>query len=698
MARMDKAPLILALVALATSLEGRVIKFSVEHRESPAYGGKVFGQAGPYELLTGHFMGELDPKDAHNQVITDIQFAPRNARGMVEYTASFAIAKPIDMSKASGVLNYSVTNRGTGSPQADAEGQVSVVSGWQGDLAARANLQTITVPVAKNADGSPLTGPIAARFIDFPNGITTLPLSNATSAIVYQLPASLDTSKAVLTKRATEDGPRTAIPSTDWAFADCAKTPFPGTPDATKICAKAAFDNRLLYELDYTAKDPLVLGIGYAATRDLNSFLRYEMKDATGNDNPVAGRIQWAISEGNSQSGNFIRSYIHLGFNQDEANRIVWDGANPHIAGRQLALLNYRFAVAGGTSLLNEPGSDGVVWWEDYPNAAHNLPSAGLLDRCRATKTCPKIIETFGGLEFWGLRMSADLVGTDAKEDIPLPANVRRYYFPATTHGGGRGGFSVDAAATPRNCVLPANPNPEAETLRALRADLVEWVTKGTEPPASKYPKLHPKMGEKGSGEEGQLVMANHSAIGFPVIPGQPLPDGALNLIYDYDFGPEFRYSDLAGVITKAPPVIRKTLPTLVPKTDADGNDLGGVASVLRQVPLGTYTGWNITAFGWNKGAWCGLNGGYIPFAKSKTEREAKHDPRPSIEERYGTHEHYVELVKAAAAKAVADRFLLQDDADKLIAQAEASDVAVNPALQSPANANLPAANARAAR
>ncbi len=688
---MDKIRITLALVALAASLQARVTKIAIEHRESPAYSGKVFGKAGQYELLSGHFVGELDPRDPHNQVINDIQLAVRNARGMVEYTGTFAIAKPIDMSKSSGLLMYSVVNRGNGAPEPDADGDVSVVSGWQGDVAPRANLQTITVPIAKNADGSPVTGPIAARFIDFPNGITTIPLSIATSAIVYQLPASLDTTKALLTRRATENGPRTTIPSADWAFADCSTAPFPGTPDPMKICTKAPLDNTLLYELDYTAKDPLVLSIGYAATRDLNSFLRYEAKDSAGTDNPVASHIRWAISEGNSQSGNFLRSYIHLGFNQDEANRIIWDGSNPHIAGRQLAL-NYRFAVAGGTVLLNEPGSDGVVWWEDYPNAARGLPPAGLLDRCRATKTCPKIIETFGGLEFWGLRMSADLVGTDAKEDIPLPDNVRRYYFPSTTHGGGRGGFAVDASATPRNCVLPANPNPEAETLRALRADLVEWVTKGIEPPASKYPKLHPR-----SGEEGQLVVANHKAMGFPEIPGQPLPDGALNPIYDYDFGPEFRYADLAGVITKAPPVVRKALPTLVPKTDADGNDLGGVPSVLRQVPLGTYTGWNITAFGWNRGEWCGLNGGYIPFAKSKTEREAKRDPRPSIEERYGSHEHYVELVQAAASKAVAARLLLPDDADKLVAQAEASDVAVNPALKSPANANIPAANARRA-
>jgi hypothetical protein len=657
------------VLACAASLEARVIKIVVEQRQSPAYNGQAFGKTGQFELLTGHFTGELDPNDPHNKIINDIQLAVRNAHGVVEYTGTFAIAKPIDMSKASGVLMYSVPNRGNGAPAPTADGHVSVVSGWQGDVRARENLQTIVVPIAKNADGSPVTGPFTARFINSPKGANTLALASAVSAVVYQVPATLDTAKATLTKRASEDGPRTTIAGTEWAFADCSKTPFPGTPDATKICAKDGFDAAMLYELVYTAKDPLVLGIGYAATRDFNSFLRYEDKDAEGTANPLAKQIKFAISEGNSQSGNFLRSYIHLGFNQDEKNRIVWEGSNPHIAGRQLAM-NYRFAVAGGIANPYEPGSDGVLWWSDYPDAARHRKTAGMLDRCTATKTCPKIIETFGGLEFWDLRMSPNLVGTDAKEDIPLPSNVRRYYFPSTTHGGGRGGFNVAPAAVPNGCTLPANPNPESDTLRALRAALVDWVVKGTEPPASHYPKLHPK-----SAEEGQLVAATKTAMGFPSIPGAPSPDGIVNSLHDYDWGPEFNYNDLSGVITKAPGSIRQVLPTLVPKTDADGNDLGGVASVLRQVPLGTYVGWNVSASGFNQGKICGLNGGYIPFAKTKAERTAANDPRPSLEERYGTHEKYVALVKAAATKAVADRFLFQEDADKLIAQATASDV-----------------------
>jgi hypothetical protein len=651
---MRKAALYCCLLVCGGLVKAGVKKIVVEQKESPAYEGQSFGKAGQYEVLSGHFTGELDPNDPHNRIINDIRLAVRNARGMVEYTATFAIAKPIDMSKASSVLVYSVANRGNGRPVPGADGHVSVVSGWQGDVLPRAGAQSIAVPIAKNANGSPVTGPVTALFMNAPQGASTLPLASAVSAIVYQLPASLDNGKATLTRRSSEDGPRTPIPSDRWAFADCSKVAFPGTPDRSKVCVKDGFDAAQLY----------VLGIGYAATRDFNSFLRYEEKD-----NPVAKQIKYAISEGNSQSGNFLRSFIHLGFNQDEHNRMVWDGMNPHIAGRQLAM-NYRFAVAGGVANLFEPGSDAVVWWSDYRDAARHRGTAGMLDRCKASNTCPKIIETFGGVEFWDLRMSPDLVGTDAKEDIPLPANVRRYYFPSTTHGGGRGGFSAAAPAVPNGCVLPANPNPEAETLRALRAALVAWVTKGVEPPASRYPKLHPN-----SAADGQLVPATKAAIGFPSIPGAPSPEGVVNSLIDYDWGTEFHYDDLSGVITKAPPAIRQVLPTLVPKTDADGNDLGGVQSVLRQVPLGTYVGWNVTAAGFHRGKICGLNGGYIPFARTMAERIAANDPRLSLQERYGTHEKYVALVKAAAAKAVVDRFLFQDDADKLIAQAEASDV-----------------------
>jgi len=620
---------------LAAPVQARLTKFSPGMTQA----------AGALQAMSGHFSGELDPKDPRNSVITDIQFAPRNARGMVEYVATFSMVMP---AQSSGVLWYSVPNRGNGAPNST-DGRISVVSGWQGDLIPRAGLQTITVPVAKNPNGSSITGPVIARLINAAPGTTTMPLT----ALTYQKPFALDTAKAKLLRRTSQTASQTALAATDWAFADCKTTPFPGTPDPSKICLKDGFDPASEYVVVYTAKDPLVLGVGFAATRDLNSFLRYAEKDDDGNPNPVAKQVKWAIAQGNSQSGNFIRTFINLGFNQDEAGRIVFDGANPHIAARQMAL-NYRFAVAGGNAQMYEPGSEGVVWWSDYEDTLRHLPKAGLLDRCRATHTCPKIIETFGSLEFYFLRQSLDLVGTDAKKDIPLPDNVRRYFFPGTTHGGGRGGFSTAPPAPPNGCALPANPNPEADTLRALQAALVDWVTKGTEPPPSRYPLL----------ARGELVLA--------------AKDTAYNPLPVSDFGPEFIYKDLSGVITKEPPPSRQMVPMLFPKVDPDGNELTGVPSVLRSAPLGTYVGWNVTADGFDKGRACGLNGGYKPFAKTKAERTASGDPRLSLEERYGTHQGYVDAVKKAAEQAVSERFLLREDADKLIAQAAASNV-LNP-------------------
>ena len=180
----------------------------------------------------------------------------------------------------------------------------------------------------------------------------------------------------------------------------------------------------------YTAKDPLVLGIGLAATRDIVSFLRYSEKGDDGAPNPVAGLVKHAIGFGTSQSGNFIKTFIHLGFNQDESKRIVWDGANPNIAARQNPL-NFRFAIPGGAAGLFEPGSEGVLWWSAYRDDARGRPTASLLDRCRATGTCPKIMETFGASEFWGLRMSPGIVGPTQDATFPCRRTFADITFPA---------------------------------------------------------------------------------------------------------------------------------------------------------------------------------------------------------------------------------------------------------------------------
>ena len=643
------------LLLLPCCAGARVLRLTVEHRTASA----------GYERLVGHFFGELDPAGPLNAIINDLSLAPKNAGGRVEYAATFTLIRPLDPARLSGVLWYEVPNRGNSplnpQPPSDAlaAGHILISSGWQGDLSPRDGLETISVPAAHNADGSPITGPVLARLSNLPAGTTTASLETGYAGLHYQRPATLETSRALLTRQSSDDGALIPIAPTDWAFANCDKVPFPGEPDASRICLKGGFQPDQLYQLVYLARDPLVLGIGLAATRDLVSFLRYSA--AAGN--PVRGLVRHAVAVGTSQSGNFLKTFVHLGFNQDEEKRIVWDGINPNIAARQTPL-NFRFAIPGGAAGLYEPGSEGALWWSDYRDDMRGRAASGLLDRCRASRTCPKIIETFGSSEFWGLRMSPGLVGTAADRDIPLPPEVRRYYFPGVTHGGGRGGFSSDATPA-RGCVLPANPNPSSDTMRALRKALADWVVDGVEPPPSRYPTL----------AAGELVKPDHTALGFPAIPGVPLPDNMINALPDYDFGPSFRYNDLSGTIAAQPPPIRGFIPMLVPRTDADGNEIGGVPSVLHQVPLGTYLGWNVTASGYLKGRACGFAGGFVPFARTRAGRLASADPRPSLEERYGTHQAYVDKVRAAARRLVEQRFLLPDDAARLVAEAESSGV-----------------------
>jgi hypothetical protein len=658
---------VLAAVAFASVCsavtEAKVVRIEilkVERVDPPATGPQ--SATPPYERLSGKFYGELDPTDPKNALITDITLAPKNASGKVEYVGTFTLMRPVDASKASGVLMYSVVNRGNGQATASTEGHISLVSGWQGDVVPTATNQTIQVPRATNADGSSIVGPFITRILDQKGNTARLLMSRGTPAYSS---ATLDTSKATLISAFSETagGVKSGvvkIASTDWAFASCETTPFPGTPDPKSVCMKSGFDPTRLYELQYTVKDPLVLGIGFAATRDLNSFFRYEKADTAGTPNPVAGQVRWGISEGSSQSGAFLRAYIRLGFNQDESGRIVWEGSNPNIASRVIDL-NRRFASPGTDVELYGLGYEAPLWWEDWNDAVRRRGTSGLLDRCRATNTCPKILETFGAAEIWNLRASLMLVGSDVKGDIPIPDNVRRYYFPSVTHGGGRGGFSSEE--TPTNaCELPSNPAPSAPMRTALLQGLVGWVTKNATMPPSAYPKI----------ADGTLVPLTKTAYAYPAIPGRPSP--VQRPLLDYYLGSSFKYQDASGALT-APAAIERSLPQLVVKIDADGNEVAGIKSPLLSAPLGTYTGWNVTAAGPLKGQSCTLQGGFIPFAKTKADRVAHGDPRPSLEDRYRSHDEYVKTVSAAAATLVRDGYLRQQDADAMIKQAEASTV-----------------------
>ena len=668
-----------ALLVGGTASEARVT--GIAFTRTTAFKGQSFGNVGPYEELRGTFSGEIDPNDRRNAVITDINLAPLT-NGKVVYTATFTLLKPLDMTRASGVLVYGVSNRGgralgtgminvtTEKPAGDGfpynTGHVYVASGWQGDLVFDPNstAETISVPVARNPDGTSITSPTFARFVTVAGNMNTQLLPGR-----GRTPASLDTTKATLISIAREinTGVRTgvlSIASSDWAFADC-RSPLSfdtRKPDATRICLKNGFDPNLAYELVYTAKDPLVLGVGMAATRDIFSFLRH---DASAR-NPIAGAIQWGIGYGISQSGRYLKTFILDGFNEDEDGMIVFDGAQPIIAG-SMGQFNVRFAQPGNIANIFEAGAEGPIWWGDYDDRARGRGVTGILQRCRKSDTCPKVVDEFGGPEMWYTRGGvgiAGTAGTRGHKDIKLPKNVRRYYHAGTAHGGGGGGFAREQ--TPGTTfMLASNPNPETETRRALIVARDEWVTKGRKPPKSMYPSLNDRT----------LVDANAEAMNWPDIPGAPTPDDVMNHVLDYDWGSQFRYNDMAGVESNVVPRIKQVIPTPVSKLDHDGNEIGGVRSVLLRAPLGTYTAWNPVASGPLKGNEGNLAAGYIAFAQTRAERLTAGDPRLSVEERYGSQEGYNCVVRNAAARLVKDRLLLAEDADRLIAQAAASNV-----------------------
>ena len=684
-------------LSLAPATQARVTRIVIDERAPVAApAGAAPGIA--YEQLAGRAFGELDPALPGNALIQDIRLG-LDADGKARYVATFLLTKPVEAKDASGLLWHDVPNRGRNfpvAPQERAAGDMVLASAWQGDnagntavraTASLAGSHWLQLPVARGADGTRITGLVFGRIVNR-SGPASQPLLVQTNPVPY-VPLDLDTRKATLVSRGGENqrgevqDERTIAPD-DWAWARCdPANPFPGTPDPRQICLKAGFDAKRLYQVVYTAADPPVLGMGFAAWRDLAQFFKTAKADDSGTPNPVAGRVTHSIGRGVSQSGNFLRGWLHLGFNQAEDGRQVHDGLWPIIAGRRIAL-NFRWAQPDGVLELYQAGSEGPQWWSRHPDPVRGGPAAGILDRCEASRTCPKVIEHFGSAEVWALKLTPEWVGTDAKADLPLPANVRRYYLASSNHGGGAGGFNSSLPgkglpATGATCpgnnfgtgILPANPMPHAETVNALRLHFRRWVQNGTPPPPSRYPTL----------AAGQLAPAHKAALGFPTLPGLrasvPEPDFIMP-VHDLDWGPGFNAVDGSGVPSLAPPRIKQVLPMLAPKVDADGNELGGVPVVLHDAPLGTYLGWNITAGGerpFHAGQICNYVGGMLPFARSQAEREAANDPRPSLQERYGDHDGYVAAVRKAAARAQAEGFLLDADAAALIRAAQDSAV-----------------------
>ena len=363
--------------------------------------------------------------------------------------------------------------------------------------------------------------------------------------------------------------------------------------------------------------------------------------------------------QGISQCGNFTRTFLQLGFNQDENKQIVFEGVNDHIGTRRISL-NIRFGRPGGGGIQREdhyfPSNEPPFTWDKTYEPISGT-TGGILDKCAQTNTTPKIIQSFSSSEYWQLRASLRTTDPYGKKDLVIPANVRVYLFNSTQHGPASMDDKVSGFKT--------NYNNYGPYLRALVISLEKWVLDGKTPPQSTYPKI----------ANNTLVQPEKSSIGWPDIPGVTY-NGRVNDGPLLDHGPQYNGALVTGILREPPvPVKGKYYHVMVPKVDADGNEIGGIRTATLMAPLGTYTGWSLRKKGYGEGDLNGLNGMFIPFRKTKEERLAANDPRLSLEERYQTHEGYVAQVTKAANDLVNKGFLLPEDAQHIIAEAQNSNV-----------------------
>ncbi|HEV8585491.1 MAG TPA: alpha/beta hydrolase domain-containing protein, partial [Methylomirabilota bacterium] len=499
------------------------------------------------------------------------------------------------------------------------QGYTLVWSGWDPDAPAANGGMRIRVPVATDGD-KPIMRTIRDEFVFGPR----VPVASPTAPLSYE-PASLDQAQARLTVRAREADAPVEVPAAEWQFRGPRAIAL--LPDGT------AFKPGFIYDFRYVAKDPKVLGIGFAATRDLVAFLRHETADGAGTANPVmAGPkgVRAVLAIGISQAGRYLREHVERGFNRDEAGRRVFDGVLSHIAGAGKMFMNAQFAQPSRTATQHE----------DHAFPEVTAPFMVL----RGGDADPKMMEVNTSTEYW--QKGASLLHTDplAKADVALPENLRIFFIAGTQHGG-RAGTASDVGL----CRVPRNPHSATPALRALLVSLDAWVTEGTRPPRNRIPQLR----------DGTLVEA--AKLGFPAIPGVEAPRAANQV------GPVDNWVDPKR--DAASPWV-----SLVVKVDADGNEMTGVRLPDVAAALGTHTGWNLYAAPELAGELCDRDGLFVPFAVTKAQRDAAKDPRLSLEERYRNRAGWVSYVKAVVYDLLRERLLLKEDADRFVTAAEAAD------------------------
>lgn len=643
---------------------------------TPFADGAAFGDTGAYERLVGLAHYRLDPVAPAQRDVVDVEHVPVDEAGLVAFSSEVTILAPRDPARGNRRLFFDYGNRGNkralqyfndapasndprtrghaGNGFLFRRGYTVVWAGWQGDLLAGSGRSLLHLPVATH-QGAPITGPVRSEFVVDEPGVMVQPLSGAISTRGHP-PVSMDPRDAVLTRRRYAASRREVIGPERYAFArlerggglEIVGTDVSVVGSDQHLYLPEGFEPGWIYELVYTGRDPLVMGLGHVAVRDLVSHLRY-----THEENPVAGSVDHAYAWGRSQTGRAIRDFVWRGFNADAAGRRVFDAVMPHVSGAGLLWLNHRFAngvTSGGQQHeVHDAPADHFPF--SYAESTDHL--TGRRDAIlKRPETDPLVMHTQTASEYWQRRGS--LVHTDTRGgDLEQPDTVRVYLWSSSQHQAD----PLLTAPTSGVCQNLINVVATSMLFRAALDALDAWVGEGVEPPPSRVPRV----------SDGTLVDVGQWRRRFPSIPGVMLPREP-NRLELFDYGE--RAAD--GLLDVLPPrvVDREGYAVLVPATDEDGNDLAGVRAPMVAAPLATYTGWNLRVRGHGHGAMHLYTGSTIPLPEDADEAAVTGDPRRPILARYPDADAYVAAVEAAARGLVDERLVLDEDVDRAVAAA----------------------------
>lgn len=634
-------------MACASVATAEVARVDVSRRED-VLSGRIYGDVGAYEWIQGRAHFTLDPLDKRNGDIVDLDRAPRNAQGRVEFSADVAIMRPKIAERASGVVVFDVVNRGrravleylnrgergaaigsdafVGDDFLLKQGVTLVWLGWQQDLALQPGLMRMEGPVVAG-----IKGRVYGEFV-ISSRVMDVSLGDGTS-LPYAAADVNDSQRqlAVSPSSALHPGP---IPNEHWSFARMENGS--RASDPMRVYVEGGFVPGAIYQFAYGTQNPKVAGLGFAGVRDLVSWIRH--------DAGALARGTYVYAFGAGQGGRFLRQFLLQGFNEDMAGRTVFDALMIHGAGASSRGFNERFAQPSRST-----GARVFPFSDTEQTDTESGAKGGLLARALIRKVVPKIFYTSTSWDYWGSAASA-IHTTVQGEDTAIPDTSRVYLLAASQPLPARTSLLANPETRGQ---LPHNPLDYRPALRALYAALDQWVRAGSEPPPSR----HPKVVERSLVPRSRLNVSGFAGINVPR-GTQP----AVRL----DFGEK-----QPGIPTIVPPKAGKPYVTLVPQVDDDGNELPGIRMPALTVPLATYTGWNLRAptVGAPREMLSGV-GGMRFFARTREERGV--DPRPSVTERYGSRARYLERISAEAGGLVQQRLLLKEDVPHLVRDSEA--------------------------